>query len=552
MTPSIICTMGALLLATAAAVFASRRIGQKLSDLLNSIASLEKTQARIESAVLDSIGKTRDESANDARLLRQEVGNSLKQFGDSTIKSVVEISHILRDYLESFANQLARLTAAGQENSTQLRAEVITSLKGFSDSVFNQMAGIARLQKDQLQTFSDRLQQLANANDQALARMREEHASHSTQTREDVAASLKLFNDSVVRIMSEIAKAQESRLGGLSNRLGELTQTTERTIEALRGAVETKLTLLQEENGKKLDQIRETVDEKLHTTLERRLGESFKLVCERLELVHKGLGEMQSLAAGVGDLKKVLTNVKTRGTLGEVQLAALLEQILSPGQYEHNVSTSTDSNCRVEFAIRLPGRKSEENEPVWLPIDAKFPLENYQRLVEAQEKGDSAAAESAAAQLECRIKSCSKAIRDKYLNPPKTTDFAIMFLPTEGLYAEAIRRPGLVDYLQREHRVVVAGPTTLAAILNSLQMGFRAVAIERRSGEIWKLLGAVKTEFGKFGDILDGVHKRIQQASATIEDAAKKSRTIERKLRTVQELPAPEARDVIAQGDAEP
>ena len=291
--------------------------------------------------------------------------------------------------------------------------------------------------------------------------------------------------------------------------------------------------------------MRVTVEEKLQGTLEKRLGESFKQVSDRLEQVHKGLGEMQTLAAGVGDLKKVLTNVKTRGGWGEVQLGALLEQMLTRDQYERNVKTNESRDELVEFAIKLPGRGDAQEDMVWLPIDAKFPTEDYQRLAEAQEKGDAGAAEEAARVLASRIKLCAADICNKYLNPPRTTDFGIMFLPTEGLYAEVIRRPGLVEAIQREYRVVIAGPTTFAALLNSLQMGFRTLAIQKRSSEVWNVLGAVKTEFGKFGVILDGVKKKLDQASNTMDDAAKRSRAIERRLRDVQELPTSEAQPLL-------
>jgi DNA recombination protein RmuC len=290
--------------------------------------------------------------------------------------------------------------------------------------------------------------------------------------------------------------------------------------------------------------MRQTVDEKLQGTLEKRLGESFKLVSERLEQVYKGLGEMQTLAVGVGDLKRVLTNVKARGTWGEVQLEAMLEQILNPDQYDKNVATK-DGSERVEFAIKLPGRGEDKEEIVWLPIDAKFPIEDYQRLQDAQEKGDGDLAEAAAKQLENRIKGCAGDICDKYLNPPKTTDFGILFLPTEGLFAEVIRRPGFPELLQREYKVVVAGPTTLWSILNSLQMGFRTLAIQQRSSEVWNLLAAVKTEFGKYGEVLAGVQKKLQEAANKVEDVGRRSRAIERKLRDVQELPATDAQTVL-------
>ena len=284
------------------------------------------------------------------------------------------------------------------------------------------------------------------------------------------------------------------------------------------------------------------MDEKLHATLEQRLGESFKLVSERLELVHKGLGEMQTLASGVGDLKKVLTNVKTRGTWGEVQLEALLEQLLAPEQYVKNAVTKKGSNERVEFAVKLP-------ENVLLPIDAKFPQEDYQKLLDAQEQANPVLVEEMAKQLEAKIKAEAKSIKERYINPPDTTDFAIMFLPTEGLYAEVLRRTGLFETLQRQYRVTIAGPTTLAAFLNSLQMGFRTLAIQKRSSEVWTLLGAVKTEFGKFGDILEKTNKKLQEASNTLQDAAQKSRTIEKKLKSVQELPVHEATSLIGDMD---
>jgi DNA recombination protein RmuC len=304
---------------------------------------------------------------------------------------------------------------------------------------------------------------------------------------------------------------------------------------------------LQEENSRKLDQMRTVVDEKLHATLEKRLGESFKLVSERLEQVYRGLGEMRSLAAGVGDLKRILTNVKTRGTWGEVQLGSLMEQILTVDQYAKNVATRAGSSERVEFAVRLPGRDGADGDAVWLPIDAKFPQEDYQRLLDAQEDGDPAQAEASARLMEGRIKAEAKTIRKKYIDPPHTTDFAIMFLPTEGLYAEVLRRPGLFDTVQREQRVTITGPTTLTALLNALQMGFRTVAIEKRSSEVWNILGAVKSEFGKFGDILDKTHKKLQEASDTIENAARKSRTIERRLKDVQELPVTEAERIAGE-----
>jgi DNA recombination protein RmuC len=320
----------------------------------------------------------------------------------------------------------------------------------------------------------------------------------------------------------------------INHQLQQLGQNTEQRLERMRETIESRLKLLQEENGVKLDQMRQVVDEKLQSTLEKRLGESFKLVSERLEQVHQGLGEMQSLASNVGDLKKVLTNVKTRGTWGEVQLESLLQQILTPEQYAKNVATKKGSNDRVEFAIRLPGKDNSPGSEVWLPVDAKFPQEDYQRLVEAYDQGNQPVVEEMSRHLENRLKLEAKEIRDKYLDPPYTTDFGLMFLPTEGLYAEIARRPGLLDSLQRDYRVVASGPNTFAALLNSLQIGFKTLAIEKRSSEVWVLLAMIKNEFSKFGSLLDKTHKKLQEASNTIEDAAKKTRTIERKLRNVE------------------
>ena len=336
---------------------------------------------------------------------------------------------------------------------------------------------------------------------------------------------------------TELAQSFKSFEGSLQVRLAELTSVTEKKIEAVRLVVDEKLKQIQEDNSRQLDRMRETVDEKLQSTLEKRLGESFKQVSERLELVHQGLGDMRNLATGVGDLKKVLTNVKARGTWGEVQLGALLEEILSPEQYLKNVRINENGGDFVEFAIKLPGQSDSPDDSVLIPVDAKFPVEDYQRLLEAQERADAAAADDAIRQLDASIKKSAKDISQKYLAPPKTTDFGIMFLPSEGLYAEVIRRTALVGQLQREHHIVVTGPTTFAALLNSLQMGFRTLAIQKRSGEVWKVLSEVKTAFGRFGDTLDAVRKKLEQAATSVDDAQKKTRTLSGKLRAVEAMP---------------
>ncbi|MXX17602.1 MAG: DNA recombination protein RmuC [Gammaproteobacteria bacterium] len=356
--------------------------------------------------------------------------------------------------------------------------------------------------------------------------------------REEIARTQHASTEQLGAVLHQIGKSQGERLTEVTRQLENLARSNESRLDRLRESVEQRLDRLQKNNELKLDQMRKTVDEQLQGTLEKRLGESFRLVSERLEQVHKGLGEMQQLAPGVGDLNRVLTNVKTKGTWGEVQLGALLEQILTRHQYEANVKPKPGSNEIVEFAIRLPGPDDAPAGVVWLPIDAKFPQDYYHRLLDAADSGDSKAVQQASAALARAVGSAAADIQKKYLAPPHTTDFGILFLPTEGLYAEVVRDPELLDRLQQRHRVVVAGPTTLSAILNSLQMGFRTLAIERRSSEVWTVLSAVKTEFGKFGEVLDRVKKQLDTASRSIDQTGTRSRAIERKLRSVEELPS--------------
>jgi DNA recombination protein RmuC len=349
-------------------------------------------------------------------------------------------------------------------------------------------------------------------------------------------------------LRDEFSRNREEAGAAAKNQREELTKS----LESVRSIVDVRLKQLQDDNSKQIDKMRETVDEKLQGTLEKRLGESFKLVSDRLEQVHQGLGAMQQLASDVGGLQKVLANVKARGGWGEVQLGALLEQVLTPDQFARNVKTREESGEHVEFAIKLPG--DENGAPVWLPIDAKFPTEDYHRLIAAQEKGDMEAVDEAIKSLETQLKKSAKDICQKYINPPRTTDFALMFLPTEGLYAEAIRRVGLVEQVQRDCRVVFAGPTTLAALLNSLQMGFRTLAIQKRSSEVWNLLAGVKTEFGKFGEALSAVKDKLDQAARKMEDVDVRSRAITKKLRDVEELPTnpqPLLKELLGDSDAD-
>lgn len=401
-------------------------------------------------------------------------------------------------------------------------------------------------------------QQLSQGNERLERELRDELSRSSTATRQELQQSLGRFQQALSQGLQQsnqslglqaiaAREAQDAAGQRLAEQLGQ-------QLRALAQTVDQRLGLIQQDNEKKLEQMRATVDEKLHATLEQRLGESFKQVAERLEQVHQGLGEMQGLARDVGSLSRVLGNVKTRGIFGEVQLAGLLEQVFTPEQYAANVATLPGSAERVEFAIRLPGQR-QDGQPLWLPIDAKFPREDYERLLDAQDRADAPAAEAAAKAIEQRLRAEARSIREKYIAPPHTTDFGILFLPTEGLYAEALRRPGLMEALQREHKVMLAGPTTLLATLNSLQMGFRTLALEKRSAEVWEVLGAVKTEFGKFGEVLAKTKKKLDEASQTIDAAETRTRVMTRKLKSVEALPDDAAQQLLRlslPGDEEP
>jgi DNA recombination protein RmuC len=418
-----------------------------------------------------------------------------------------------------------RLEAVIREEQRAGRGELGDSFGQFRGHVQEQLQGVAERQHERIEGFGRRLDQLTERTDIGLQSLRQGLADDSRKTREESALTLKHFGELIDQRFAALTADNEKRLGDV------------------RATLETRLAAIQQDNAAKLEQMRATVDEKLQSTLETRLGQSFQLVSERLEAVQRGLGEMQALAAGVGDLKRVLTNVKTRGTFGEVQLGALLEQILIAEQYAANVATVPGSAERVEYAIRLPG--TDDGTPVWLPIDAKYPVEDYQRLLDAQDAADVEGALMAGKALELRVREEAKRIRGKYVAPPHTTDFAILFLPTEGLYAEVIRRPGLSDQLQRDFRVTVAGPTTLTALLNSLQMGFRTLAIEKRSSEVWHVLAAVKNEFGKFATVLEKTRKQLDTVRNSIDSAGIRTRAIERKLRGVESLSPDESQALL-------
>jgi len=422
------------------------------------------------------------------------------------------------------------------------RQELSSTLASVQQTLLTQQGDVARTQNEQIDSFRVQLGALQQSitiglqgATQGLAQQaqgaREAQDAALTRVAESQSLTLKRFADTLTEQLRAVAAANDQRMA------------------EMRATIEQRLAAIQQDNEKKLEQMRATVDEKLHATLEARLGESFKQVADRLEQVHKGLGEMQTLARDVGALNRVLTNVKTRGIFGEVQLAGLLEQVFTPEQYATNVATIPGSSERVEFAIRLPGHR-DDGAPLWLPIDAKFPREDYERLLEAQDKADAAGVEASAKAIEMRLRLEAKTIRDKYIAPPHTTDFGMLFVPTEGLYAEALRRPGLMEALQREYKVMLVGPTTLLATLTSLQMGFRTLALEKRSAEVWEVLGAVKTEFGKFGDVLAKTKKKLDEASSSIDMAERRTRVMARELRSVEALP--ENRTQALLGSIEP
>ena len=401
--------------------------------------------------------------------------------------------------------------------------------------------------------------ELLAASERLERELRREISESSRGVRTELMHTLGTFQEAVVKQSTEATRTQNTQIDAFSQQLNALQKTladtlatqlqalgdaNARRLAEMRGTLDTQLAALQQTNSAKLDEMRKTVDEKLQTTLEARLGESFKQVAERLEQVHKGLGEMQTLAQGVGDLQRVLTNVKTRGVFGEVQLEALLEQVLTPEQFARQVETKPRSGQRVDFAVRFPGR-SADGAPVWLPIDAKFPRDDYERLLDAHDRADAAGVESAGRALEVRIRDEAKSICESYLSPPHTTDFAILFLPIESLYAEVLRRPGLMDKIQRDYRVMLAGPTTLLAMLNSLHMGFRTLALEQQASEVWKVLGAVKTEFERYGEWVARIREQVQKASDTLEKAETRTKQMRRALKVVEALPEAEAQVLL-------
>jgi DNA recombination protein RmuC len=497
-------------IATVSAVFAMlafRRIGW----FANSPAP-EQLHAVLRGEV-DRILRFGDEQS---RGLREELGGTIRGFQDSTLKAFRELGDVLATRINEFGNRMDAGVKAIDDRVVAIGHKLDHDIGHMGED-----AGRAR----------DALRQMIEGklDDAAL-----KHASTSMDSRQEVIANFKSLGGTVTETLGQLGAQQKERLDNVTAALGDLTETQERAQENLKSSVEQRLDAIRNENADKLEQMRRTVDEKLQSTLEARLGESFNRVVEQLERVHKGIGEMQSLAAGVGDLKKVLSNVRVRGTFGELQLGALLEQFLSPEQFVKNAQVRENSQERVEFAIKLPGRDAEGE--ILLPVDAKFPQDDYERLLSAAEAGDAEAVANASKALENRIRSFARTISDKYIAPPRTTEFAILFLPTESLFAEVLRRPGLFESIQRDYHVALTGPTTFTALLNALQMGFRSLAIEKRSSEVWRILGAVRNEFGKYNDVVDRLAKQLSTAAKSVESLGIRTRAMDRKLRDVEVL----------------
>ena len=545
------------------------------AQAINDLTQSNETRIEAVRTTVDTRLQAMQES-NDARLdqIRETVTNQLQSTTDTLISTVGELGEAQTRQLTSGAQAINDLTqsnetrieavrttvderlqamqASNDAKLEQIRETVTTQLQGTTDTLISTVGELGEAQTRQLTSGAQAINDLTQSNetrieavrttvDTRLQAMQESNDARLDQIRETVTNQLQSTTDTLVSTVGELGEAQTRQLTSNTQAINDLTQSNETRIEAVRTTVDERLQAMKKSNDDKLEQMRRTVDEQLQSTLERRLGESFNLVSQRLEDVQRGLGEMQNLATGVGDLKQVLTNVKVRGTWGEVQLGALLEEVLTPDQYDTNVQIKDNSNEAVEYAIRLPGNDDELDSCVWLPIDSKFPLADYERLVEAANVSDEAAVNEATQALIRVVQTEAHKIQDRYISPPATTDFAIMFLPTEGLYAEVLRVPGQVTKLLQDYRIIVAGPTTLAAILSSLRMGFRTLAIERRSSEVWEVLAAVKTEFGKFGTVMKRLKRQLNAASNTIDETGTRTRAMERRLRTVEELPPEEA-----------
>lgn len=512
-------------------------------------------QVNLERVVREELRIAREESSNHARALREEVSSSQTKANELVVKTVNNLGQSQTELLDKVAGATRESAESTRGEIDKLTQRVVASLRDIQTLTEAKLEGVRKTTDERLAAEAEAQRKAAEDLNAAMNRLTETNRTDMTSQREKIYAQLQEIQtaneqrfDKVQNTVNEQLRTaleqQQTKMNEVVAALKKLEDANRQDQEKARATLEQKFLQIQESNEKKLDEMRQTVDEKLHSTLEKRLGESFKLVSDRLEAVQRGLGEMKSLADGVGDLKRVLTNVKDRGTWGEYQLGAILEQTLTPEQFARNVRPKEGGET-VEFAVKLPGRGLEDTRPVWLPVDAKFPREDYERLLDGVERADTEAVKAATTALANAVRKSAKDIHDKYVAPPDTTDFAIMFLPTEGLYAEILRQPGLHDELQTKYRVLATGPTTLSAMLTSLRVGFQTLAIEKRSAEVWTVLAAVKTEFGKFGEVLDKVKRQLSTASDTIDKTQVRTRAMERKLRSVEQLPAAEAGEIL-------
>ena len=508
-------------------------------ELKNELIKTNLDVSKIDPLIRTEFSSNRGEIQKNSKESREELSNSIKSFSEQLSKIINDLSANQKGQFETFSNFLQTLTKNNEDKFEKL----IKSNEEKQNEFKQQLTNTSKETKEGLTTSlkanEDKTNLLVQNLNESSQKLNELLLNSAKENRNEMANSLKSFEEKSANIAKEFNELQRNKFNDLLLKQEQTKTDTENKLDKIRETVEKKLQVLQEDNHKKLEEMRVTVDEKLQTTLEKRFNDSFTLISDRLELVHKGLGEMQTLAVSVGDIKKVMTNVKSRGIMGEYQLANILEDLLTNEQYEKNVKTKVGSGVNVEFAIKLPNNNSLE-KTLWLPIDSKFPKEDYEALVDAYDDGDPLKLETLRKAFKNSIIKNAKDIKEKYIDPPNTTEYGIMFLPFESLYAEVLRTPGLFEQLQKDFKITITGPTTLSALLNSLQMGFRTLAIEKRSSEVWDILGVVKTEFGKFGTVLEKTKKKLQEATNTIDQAGVRTRAIEKQLKNVQELPASE------------
>ncbi|WP_200837015.1 DNA recombination protein RmuC [Dyadobacter sp. 3J3] len=516
-----------------------KKNGFNTEDLKNEITKINLDVSKIDPLIRNEFSSSRDEIQKSSKDSRDELSNSIKNFSEQISKTINDLSNSQKGQLETFSNFLQNMTKNNEEKFEKLIRTNEEKQNEFKQQLSDSSKETKTELTNSLKSNEEKTILIVQNIAESSKSLNELLLNSAKENRTEMTNSLKSFEEKFSNNAKEFNELQRNKFNDLLLKQEQTKTDTENKLDKIRETVEQKLQILQEDNNKKLEEMRVTVDEKLQTTLEKRFNDSFTLISDRLELVHKGLGEMQTLAISVGDIKKVMTNVKSRGIMGEYQLANILEDLLTNEQYEKNVKTKVGSGVVVEFAIKLPNNNSLD-KTLWLPIDSKFPKEDYENLVDAYDDGDPIKLETLRKAFKNSIIKNAKDINEKYIDPPHTTEYGIMFLPFESLYAEVLRTPGLFELLQKNYKITITGPTTLSALLNSLQMGFRTLAIEKRSSEVWDILGVVKTEFGKFGTVLEKTKKKLQEATNTIDNASVRTRAIERQLKNVQELPTSE------------